>query len=59
MFATEPLPADSAWWTMRNVTVTPHISAFPRPEFVAQAFVDTLRRAQAGEPLDNLAGFAG
>ncbi len=59
VFATEPLPADSAWWTMRNVTVTPHISAFPRPEFVAQAFVDTLRRAQAGEPLDNLAGFAG
>jgi glyoxylate/hydroxypyruvate reductase A len=58
VFATEPLPPDSAWWSAPNVTVTPHIAAFPRPEFVAQTLLETLRRAQAGEPLENIAGFS-
>jgi glyoxylate/hydroxypyruvate reductase A len=58
VFATEPLPADSPWWSAPNATVTPHIAAFPRPEFVACALVDALARARAGEPLENVAGFA-
>jgi glyoxylate/hydroxypyruvate reductase A len=58
VFATEPLPDDSPWWSAPNVTVTPHIAAFPRPEFVARAFVDTLRCAQAGETLPNVVAFA-
>ncbi len=57
VFATEPLPADSAWWSAPNVTVTPHIAAFPRPQFVARAFVDALRRAQAGEIPPDVAAF--
>jgi glyoxylate/hydroxypyruvate reductase A len=58
VFATEPLPPDSAWWSEPNVTVTPHIAAFPRPAFVAQTFIDALRRARAGAPLEHVAGFA-
>ena len=58
VFATEPLPVDSAWWSARNVTLTPHIAAFPRAEFVARAFVDTLRDARAGRPLANVAALA-
>jgi glyoxylate/hydroxypyruvate reductase A len=58
VFWSEPLPADSPWWSAPNVTVTPHVAAFPRASFVAQTFIDTLRRAQAGEPLDNVAGIA-
>lgn len=58
VFAAEPLAAESSWWSAPNVTVTPHVAAFPRPEFVARAFVETLRRAQAGEPLPDVAAFA-
>jgi glyoxylate/hydroxypyruvate reductase A len=58
VFATEPLPADSPWWNAPNVTVTPHIAAFPRPAFVARTFVETLHRAQAGETPPGVVDFA-
>jgi len=58
VFAAEPLPAESPWWSAPNVTVTPHIAAFPRPEVVAHVFVETLHRAQAGETPPGVAAFA-
>jgi phosphoglycerate dehydrogenase-like enzyme len=54
--AVEPLPADSPFWSLPNVIVTPHNGAT-----TAQAgrrgvdiFVDNLARFVAGEPLRNI-----
>jgi phosphoglycerate dehydrogenase-like enzyme len=53
---TEPLPADSAWWRMENVIVTPHVShSSPRVrERTLALFLENLRRWKAGEPLLNV-----
>lgn len=56
VFATEPLPADSPLWTLRNVLVTPHVSATSRGFWERQRalMVDNLRRYLAGQPLRNV-----
>ena len=56
VFETEPLPADSALWTMPNVLITPHSSDNIRgwPRRFAALFADNLERWRAGEPLLNL-----
>lgn len=56
VFETEPLPADSPLWKMKNVLITPHISGF-NPNYddlVTDVFVENLRRYLAGEPLLNV-----
>ena len=55
VFETEPLPADSPFWTHPKVTLTPHSSGMsvgnaPRNDAL---FVDNLRRFVAGEPLEH------
>jgi phosphoglycerate dehydrogenase-like enzyme len=55
VFETEPLPADSPFWTHPGVTLTPHSSGMsagnaPRNDAI---FVDNLRRYLAGEPLQH------
>lgn len=50
VFRTEPLPADSAWWSAPNVIVTPH-SAGGRPQQPGRLIATNLRRYLAGEPL--------
>ncbi len=55
VFAVEPLPADSALWSMPNVIVTPH-NAGPSPlnmGRVMDIFLDNLARFAAGRPLRN------
>ena len=55
VFETEPLPAESPLWSMRNVLITPHasdnVAGWPRR--FAALFADNLDRWQAGEPLLN------
>ncbi len=56
VFAGEPLPADSPFWEMENVIVSPHMSGDVREsvnDLVAQ-FVDNLGRFRRGEPLNNV-----
>jgi phosphoglycerate dehydrogenase-like enzyme len=55
VFETEPLPADSPFWTHPRVSLTPHSSGMsagnaPRND---QLFVENLRRYLAGQPLLN------
>jgi len=63
VFVEEPLPDDSPLWSMRSVTVSPHISGdlHDWEEAVVGVFLDNLRRFVAGEPLrnrvDTAAGF--
>lgn len=57
VFETEPLPADSPFWTHPRVTLTPHSSGItagnvPRNDAL---FLENLRRYLAGQPLENQA----
>ncbi len=53
VFETEPLPADSRFWSHPKVTLTPHSSGISlgNPARNDATFVENLRRYLAGEPL--------
>lgn len=56
VFVDEPLPAESPFWTLPNVLITPHTSGF-RPDHWDAAialFAENLRRFDAGAPLLNV-----
>lgn len=59
VFAVEPLPAESALWTLSNVILSPHVSGItPRYEQRVMAiFADNLRRFLGGQPLLNQVDF--
>jgi phosphoglycerate dehydrogenase-like enzyme len=56
VFGTEPLPADSPYWSLPNTVVTPHVSGadITAPEILAELFGENLRRYAAGDPLINV-----
>jgi phosphoglycerate dehydrogenase-like enzyme len=56
VFGTEPLPADSPFWTLPNTIVTPHVSGadLTAPVTLAELFSENLRRFAADEPLLNV-----
>jgi phosphoglycerate dehydrogenase-like enzyme len=53
---TEPLPAESEWWSLPDVIVTPHVSnSSPRlQQRTLDLFLENLRRWKAGQPLVNV-----
>lgn len=55
-FETEPLPADSPFWSLPNVIVSPHCSGFsPRDDQrIVDLFLDNLTRYRNGQPLRNV-----
>lgn len=55
-FETEPLPPESALWSLPNVFITPHCSGYsPRiPDRMIALFLDNLKRYQTGQPLRNI-----
>lgn len=56
VFEVEPLPADSALWSMPNVLVSPHVSGdyLGFEVDLMAVFVDNLARWRRGEPLHNV-----
>eukprot|EP01120_Amphizonella_sp_Union-15-10_P015417 TRINITY_DN7937_c0_g1_i1.p1 TRINITY_DN7937_c0_g1~~TRINITY_DN7937_c0_g1_i1.p1 ORF type:complete len:327 (-),score=29.54 TRINITY_DN7937_c0_g1_i1:4-984(-) len=52
VFEVEPLPETSKLWQMRNVTITPHISAQSYPEDVADIFFKNLEHFLKNEALE-------
>jgi len=56
VFEDEPLPADSPFWTLPNVLITPHTSGFRLDHWDAATalFAANLRCFEAGEPLANV-----
>ncbi len=54
----EPLPADSPFWDLPNVIVTPHRSGAMHGYFdrAAEFFTENLKRYVSGEPLANVVG---
>lgn len=55
VFRTEPLPPEHPFWAHPKVTVTPHVAAETRPESAARQIAESIRRAEAGEPLEHVA----
>lgn len=55
VFRTEPLPPEHPFWGHPRVTVTPHIAAETRPASAARQIAESIRRAEAGEPLEHVA----
>jgi glyoxylate/hydroxypyruvate reductase A len=51
---TEPPPTDSPLWRHPAITLTPHIGGWVLPASAAATVVENLRRARAGEPIDNV-----
>ncbi len=51
VFRTEPLSADSPFWTHPKVTVTPHNASITNPASAVRHVVDSIRRVRAGKPL--------
>ena len=53
VFAREPLPADSPFWALENVIVSPHTAALSHHENerIVELFAENLRRYLAGEEL--------
>lgn len=53
VFAAEPLPPDSPWWTTPGVQVSAHCASVPSRALaqVEQIFLDNLHRLSAGVPL--------
>lgn len=54
VFATEPLPADSALWSDPRVTITPHNSAQSDPDAVAAGVARQIRALERGEELQHV-----
>lgn len=53
VFAAEPLPIDSPFWSHERIFVTPHIAAQPTVGPVVDQFLENLRRLAQGQPLLN------
>ncbi|WP_298921843.1 D-2-hydroxyacid dehydrogenase [uncultured Roseobacter sp.] len=56
VFETEPLPADSAFWELPNILISPHCSSVFAEWDAASMnlFCENLTRWQKGEPLKNI-----
>ena len=61
VFRVEPLPQDHPYWTLPNVTVTPHIASGTRAATAAEVLVDNIARGEQGLPflhlVDRAAGY--
>jgi glyoxylate/hydroxypyruvate reductase len=54
VFATEPLPPDSRFWTHPNVVLTPHNAADTDPDAISKYVARQIERFEAGEVLENV-----
>jgi glyoxylate/hydroxypyruvate reductase A len=54
VYETEPLPADSPFWTHSKVVLTPHNAADTDPDEISRYVVRQIERFEAGGALDNV-----
>jgi glyoxylate/hydroxypyruvate reductase A len=54
VFAQEPLPADSAFWTHPKVVLTPHNAADTDPDEISKYVARQIERFEAGGALENV-----
>jgi glyoxylate/hydroxypyruvate reductase len=58
VFADEPLPADSRFWTHPKVILTPHNAADTDPEEISKYVARQIERFEAGDALENVVDVA-
>ena len=60
-FRIEPLPQDHPYWTLPNVTVTPHVASETRAAYSAKTIAENIKRGETGAPflhlVDRSAGY--
>jgi glyoxylate/hydroxypyruvate reductase A len=54
VFQTEPLPADSPFWSHPKVTLSPHNAADTDPDAISLYVAEQIARHERGEPLENV-----
>ena len=54
VFANEPLPEDSPFWTHPNVVLTPHNAADTDPDEISEYVARQIERLEAGGALENI-----
>jgi glyoxylate/hydroxypyruvate reductase A len=54
VFATEPLPPDSRFWTHPKVVLTPHNAADTDPDAISKYVARQIARFEAGDALENV-----
>ena len=54
VFAGEPLPPDSPFWSHKKVVLTPHNAADTDPDEISKYVARQIERFEAGEPLENV-----
>ena len=54
VFAEEPLPPDSRFWTHNNVVLTPHNAADTDPDEISKYVAQQIERFEAGGALENV-----
>lgn len=54
VFADEPLPHDSPFWSLPNVLVTPHVAGLSRDDVLVELLIENLRRYIEQRPLLNV-----
>jgi glyoxylate/hydroxypyruvate reductase len=54
VYATEPLPADSRFWTHPKVVLTPHNAADTDPDEISKYVARQIEAFEAGSPLENV-----
>jgi glyoxylate/hydroxypyruvate reductase A len=58
VFETEPLPADSPFWTHPKVLLTPHNAADTDPDAISKYVAQQIERFEAGHALENVVDLA-
>jgi glyoxylate/hydroxypyruvate reductase len=54
VFATEPLPPESPFWTHPKVVLTPHNAADSDPDEISKYIAQQIERFEAGGALENV-----
>jgi glyoxylate/hydroxypyruvate reductase A len=54
VYATEPLPSDSPFWTHKKVVLTPHNAADTDPDEISKYVARQIERFEAGGALENV-----
>ena len=54
VYETEPLPADSRFWTHPKVVLTPHNAADTDPDEISKYVAQQIERFEAGGALENV-----
>lgn len=54
VFSTEPLPHDHAFWSIPEITITPHIASLTDPDNAARQIAENYLRFKEGKELENI-----